>query len=102
MSDVGAPAPELPVRRERAASGMLSARERDVLAGVVAGKTNKEIGLALGISHRTVEIHRARLMRKLKVKTLADLLVVAVHDLGDPASSSLRTRLAPARLSRSE
>jgi FixJ family two-component response regulator len=81
--------------RRRATSGSLSAREREVLAGVVAGNTNKEIGLALGISHRTVEIHRARLMRKLRVKTLADLLVVAVHDLSDPGSDLVKSRLAP-------
>lgn len=41
------------------------------------GCTNKQIGVELGISHRTVEIHRARLMRKLHVTTLADLLAVA-------------------------
>jgi two-component system response regulator FixJ len=81
-------------RHRRATSGSLSTREREVLAGVVAGKTNKEIGVALGISHRTVEIHRARLMRKLRVKTLADLLIVAVHDLSDPRSDLVKSRLA--------
>jgi len=84
-------------RRGRATSGSLSARERDVLAGVVAGKTNKEIGATLGISHRTVEIHRARLMRKLRVRTLADLLVVAVRDLSDPESALVKSRLAAPR-----
>lgn len=83
--------------RARATSGSLSPREREVLAGVVAGKTNKQIGATLGISHRTVEIHRARLMRKLRVATLADLLVVAVADLGDPQSDLVKSRLASSR-----
>jgi two-component system response regulator FixJ len=55
----------------------LSNRERDVLAGLVKGLTNKEIGLLLGISHRTVEVHRARLMRKLNVANLSALLEIA-------------------------
>ncbi len=66
-------------RRTRRAASLdsLSQREREVLAGVMRGCTNKQIGVELGISHRTVEIHRARLMRKLHVTTLADLLAVA-------------------------
>lgn len=70
-------------RRRRGISvASLSARERDVLGGIVRGLTNKEIGIELGISHRTVEIHRARLMRKLDVTTLAALLTIALaeHD----------------------
>lgn len=52
----------------------LTEREREVVAGLVRGLTNKQIGQALGISHRTVEIHRARVMRKLHAPTLAALL----------------------------
>lgn len=85
-------------QRPRTPSGSLSLREREVLAGVVAGHTNKEIAQQLGISHRTVEIHRARLMRKLRVRTLADLLAVAIHDLSDPESDRLKPRLAVPRL----
>jgi len=44
---------------------VLSAREREVLEGLVLGLTNRSIADALGISHRTVEIYRARLLRKL-------------------------------------
>ena len=51
----------------------LTGRERDVLLGVAQGKTNKEIGTALGISHRTVETHRESLMRKLQIRTVAEL-----------------------------
>lgn len=56
---------------------ILSPRERDVVAGLVRGFTNKQIGILLGISHRTVEIHRARLMRKLDAASLSALLEIA-------------------------
>ena len=51
----------------------LTGRERDVLLGVVRGRTNKEIAGELGISHRTVETHRESLMRKLQIRTVAEL-----------------------------
>jgi DNA-binding NarL/FixJ family response regulator len=56
----------------------LTGRERDVLRGVVRGRTNKEIAAELGISHRTVETHRESLMRKLQIKTVAELTRFAV------------------------
>lgn len=52
----------------------LTAREREVAALLMTGQTSKEIGKTLGISHRTVEIYRARLMRKYKASTAADLV----------------------------
>ncbi len=52
----------------------LTAREREVAAHLLDGLTSKEIGKALAISHRTVEIYRARLMRKYKACTTADLV----------------------------
>jgi PAS domain S-box-containing protein len=52
----------------------LTAREREVAARLLDGMTSKEIGKALAISHRTVEIYRARLMRKYKASTTADLV----------------------------
>jgi PAS domain S-box-containing protein len=52
----------------------LTPREREVAAHVMEGLTSKEIGRALGISHRTVEIYRARLMRKYEASTAADLV----------------------------
>lgn len=58
--------------RERFAR--LSEREREVLALIVAGLTNKEIGRALGLSPRTVETHRANLFAKLETTTLAQLI----------------------------
>lgn len=53
---------------------LLSERERQVLDGVVAGRPNKVIALELGISPRTVEVHRAGLMGKMQAKTLPELV----------------------------
>ena len=58
--------------RERYAQ--LSGREREVLACIVQGLTNKEIGRALGLSPRTVEAHRAHLFDKLDAGSLAQLI----------------------------
>lgn len=52
----------------------LTGREREVAARLLEGMTSKEIGKALNISHRTVEIYRARLMRKYGASTAADLV----------------------------
>ena len=52
----------------------LTAREREVAAHLMQGLTSKQIGKTLGISHRTVDIYRARLMRKYKAATAADLV----------------------------
>ncbi|ARR53411.1 hypothetical protein HY78_08225 [Rhizorhabdus wittichii DC-6] len=65
---------------------ILTDREREVVAGLVEGLTNKGIGGLLGISHRTVEVHRGRLMRKLGVGSLSALLDIAFsqrHNLPD-------------------
>ena len=62
------------------ALSLLSARERQVLAGIARGQTNKEIAQELGISHRTVESHRESLMRKLEVYTVAGLTRVAIAE----------------------
>lgn len=56
----------------------LSERERDVLAGLVAGKANKAIAHDLGISPRTVEIYRANLMKKMKARSLSELVRMAL------------------------
>jgi NarL family two-component system response regulator LiaR len=56
----------------------LTGREREVLLGIVRGQTNKEIAAELGISHRTVETHRESLMRKLQIRTVAELTRFAI------------------------
>lgn len=56
---------------------VLTARERDVLDGLAKGLPNKTIAYDLGISPRTVEIHRANLMSKLEVRSLSEALRLA-------------------------
>lgn len=57
--------------------GVLTARERDVLEGLAKGLPNKTIAYDLGISPRTVEVHRANLMTKLQVRSLSEALRIA-------------------------
>ncbi|MGQ0698016.1 MAG: response regulator transcription factor [Panacagrimonas sp.] len=56
----------------------LSGREREILDLVIQGQSNKVIGRALGISYKTVEAHRARLMRKMGVASFAELMQVVL------------------------
>lgn len=58
---------------------LLTPRERQVLTGVVAGRTSREIGEELGISHRTVETHRESIMKKLHIRTVAGLTRFALE-----------------------
>ena len=60
----------------------LSQREREVLDLVVAGRINREIAEALDISVKTVEAHRARLMEKLEVASVAELVQAVVAATG--------------------
>jgi FixJ family two-component response regulator len=54
--------------------GMLSERERQVMEQMVAGQANKQIAHALGITVRTVEVHRANVLRKLGYRSVVNLL----------------------------
>ena len=68
-------------REQRAAKDLLSkltTREQQVLERIVAGRLNKQIADDLGISIKTVEAHRANIMEKLNVNTVADLLRLAL------------------------
>src|SRR5579871_1444315 len=73
--------------RERLES--LTAREREVLHLVVAGKLNKVIAAELNVSPRTVEIHRARVMEKMEAKSLAQLvrMVLELERRAQPTAS---------------
>ncbi|WP_293883822.1 response regulator [Sphingomonas sp.] len=55
----------------------LTARERDVLKGMIAGRPNKLVAFDLNIATRTVEVHRANLMDKLHARSLSDVLRIA-------------------------
>jgi len=57
----------------------LTARERDVLERIAQGASNKEAGRDLGISPRTIEVHRARIMEKLAAKNAADLMRIVLR-----------------------
>lgn len=67
----------------------LSGRERDVMARVVAGLLNKQVGAVLGISEITVKAHRGRVMRKMGADSLAQLVSMAIR-LCLPAVPTLR------------
>lgn len=54
--------------------GTLTEREKEVMEQVVAGKANKVVAIDLSVSQRTVEIHRANVMEKMKAKSLAQLV----------------------------
>lgn len=69
-------------RRKRVAQdrvALLTTREREVLQGLVAGLSNKMLARRLGISLRTVEMHRANMMERLQVGSLAEALTLAVQ-----------------------
>jgi two-component system response regulator FixJ len=61
----------------RAMIERLTRREQDVLRGLIAGRPNKTLAFELGLSVRTVEMHRARMMDRLGVRTLSDALRIA-------------------------
>ena len=58
----------------RSSDALLTSKEREVTHRIVNGLTSKQIGNELGISHRTVEVHRASVMRKLGVQNAAELV----------------------------
>jgi FixJ family two-component response regulator len=76
---------EAQMRALRDCYASLSRREREVMALVVSGLLNKQVGSELGISEITVKTHRGNVMRKMKADSLADLVNMAA-----------RLRLAPA------
>jgi FixJ family two-component response regulator len=77
---------EVEIQALRECHASLTPREREVMALVVAGLLNKQVGLRLEISEITVKAHRGKIMQKMKADSLADLVKMAV-----------RLRLAPAR-----
>jgi two-component system, LuxR family, response regulator FixJ len=72
-----------------ARSSTMTPREREVMVLVAAGNLNKKVALQLGISQRTVEIHRARVMEKMRARSLPDLvqMVMKLKDRADSGDS---------------
>lgn len=77
LKDRGGKAEGKRIAKERVA--LLTPRERDVLQGLVGGLSNKLLARQLGISLRTVEMHRANMMDRLRVTSLAEALTLAVQ-----------------------
>jgi FixJ family two-component response regulator len=74
----GSSRPTTPDESASARLARLTPREREVLVGLMDGGTNKIIGQALGISPRTVELHRAQVMNRLNASNLSELLKIAL------------------------
>ncbi len=78
----GESAVRLSASDERRALDELTSAEREILKLVVAGRRNAEVALTLGLSPRTVETYRGRLMRKLRLRDLPSLVKLALrHEL---------------------
>lgn len=69
---------------------MLTPREREVLHHIIAGKLNKQVAADLGIVEKTIKVHRARVMKKMNVRSLAELVRVAEHAGIKPAPGAVR------------
>jgi FixJ family two-component response regulator len=81
---------EAEIRSLRDCHASLSTREREVMALVVSGLLNKQVGGELGISEITVKAHRGKVMRKMKADSLADLVHMAARLEIAPAESDAR------------
>jgi FixJ family two-component response regulator len=79
--------------RHRFAS--LTPREREVLAALAVGKLNKQIAADLGVVEQTVKYHRARIMERVRAKTLAELMHIAAQ-AGVGAATPLAAATTPA------
>ena len=78
MEEAGGPSLRRQTAKAAARIAMLTRRERQVLAGLFAGRLNKSIAFDLGISIRTVEMHRARMLQRLGARGVAEAVRVAL------------------------
>jgi DNA-binding NarL/FixJ family response regulator len=72
--------PGQPARKESRALPRLTAREREIVQLLAEGKSNKEVGTALGVSVKTVDAHRANIMHKLNIHSVTDLVRYAIRN----------------------
>lgn len=77
------------LRELHARHATLSPREREVLAHLISGQLNKQVGFDLGISEQTTKIHRHRVLEKMRAESIADLVRMA-SDLGISPVGSVR------------
>ena len=77
------------LRELHARHATLSPREREVLAHLISGQLNKQVGFDLGISEQTTKIHRHRVLEKMRAESIADLVRMA-SDLGIAPVGSVR------------
>jgi FixJ family two-component response regulator len=77
------------MRELHARHATLSPREREVLAHLISGQLNKQVGFDLGISEQTTKIHRHRVLEKMRAESIADLVRMA-SDLGIAPVGSVR------------
>jgi two-component system, LuxR family, response regulator FixJ len=84
--------------RIRECMELLTPREREVSALIVSGKANKVIALDLGVSQRTVEVHRARVMEKMQAGSVAQLvrMTLAIEPVSLPTRQALNLGFTPA------
>ncbi len=93
-ADQRAASQEIASIRERAAT--LSPREREVFERVAAGQANKVVAIDLGVSERTVEIHRSRVMKKMGARNLASLVRMSLAFESGGLTPSAGRRRRPA------
>lgn len=68
---------EIDARNARVQVSSLSPREHDVMLGMLSGLTSKELAIRIGLSHRTIEMHRARMMKQLGVTSASEVFDIA-------------------------
>lgn len=74
----------------------LTTREREVMQGVVAGRLNKQIAGDLGTTEKTIKVHRGRVMQKMEVTSVADLVRAAARLAEGPATVAAAPHAGPA------
>ena len=79
MPDDAAAASEARSRDAAARVGALTPRQREIVAHIAAGKLNKQIAYELGLSERTVKMHRAAVLRVLGLRTTADIIRLCIE-----------------------
>ena len=85
----------------RAHIAKLTPREREVFELVIRGKTNKQVAIVLGATERTIKAHRHRVMEKMQVQSLAELVSLAERAgvLGDLSGTAAGELSGPQQLS---